>query len=233
MSKMKLFRNIENIVGIPLLKLYRDINLIVNKNESTYEDINNIVINHQDNIKKFLINKDLNEDSLYISNYISKIIKNNLQPVDDIICLTNPYESITIKVIAKDIPCVIGSKGYYYKDTELMKGIRDYLNELKNIDFENTEILSEDLFEVESNVMTALRYITNDKIIFRIKQDSIFENNKYRSLNKRFYLDDRESSKQIYNCLNEFIAEIESKMKENIEYTKPLPSDKILFTLEK
>ena len=81
--------------------------------------------------------------------------------------------------------------------------------------------------------MTALRYITNDKIIFRIKQDSIFENNKYRSLNKRFYLDNRESSKQIYNRLNEFIAEIESKMKENIEYTKPLPSDKILFTLDK
>ena len=233
MSKMKLFRNIENIVGIPLLKLYRDINLIVNKNESTYEDINNIVINHQDNIKKFLINKDLNEDSLYISNYISKIIKNNLQPVDDIICLTNPYESITIKVIAKDIPCVIGSKGYYYKDTELMKGIRDYLNELKNIDFENTEILSEDLFEVESNVMTALRYITNDKIIFRIKQDSIFENNKYRSLNKKFYLDDRESSKQIYNCLNEFIVEINSKINKNNEYIKSLPSDKILFTLDK
>lgn len=232
MSKMKLFRNIENIVGIPLLKLYRDINLIVNKNESTYEDINNIVINHQDNIKKFLINKDLNEDSLYISNYISKIIKNNLQPVDDIICLTNPYESITIKVIAKDIPCVIGSKGYYYKDTELMKGIRDYLNELKNIDFENTEILSEDLFEVESNVMTALRYITNDKIIFRIKQDSIFENNKYRSLNKKFYLDDRESSKQIYNCLNEFIVEINSKINKNNEYIKSLPSDKILSTFE-
>ena len=233
MSKMKLFRNIENIVGIPLLKLYRDINLIVNKNESTYEDINNIVINHQDNIKKFLINKDLNEDSLYISNYISKIIKNNLQPVDDIICLTNPYESITIKVIAKDIPCVIGSKGYYYKDTELMKGIRDYLNGLKNIDFENTEILSEDLFEVESNVMTALRYITNDKIIFRIKQDSIFENNKYRSLNKKFYLDDRKSSKQIYDFLNEFIVKIKSKMNENVKYLKPLPSDKILFTLDK
>lgn len=233
MSKMKLFRNIENVVGIPLPKLYRDINLIVNKNESTYEDINNIVINHQDNIKKFLINKDLNEDSLYISNYISKIIKNNLQPVDDIICLTNPYESITIKVIAKDIPCVIGSKGYYYKDTELMKGIRDYLNELKNIDFENTEILSEDLFEVESNVMTALRYITNDKIIFRIKQDSIFENNKYRSLNKKFYLDDRESSKQIYNCLNKFIVEINSKINKNNEYIKSLPSDKILFTLDK
>lgn len=232
MSKMKLFRNIENIVGIPLPKLYRDINLIVNKNESTYEDINNIVINHQDNIKKFLINKDLNEDSLYISNYISKIIKNNLQPVDDIICLTNTYESITIKVIAKDIPCVIGSKGYYYKDTELMKGIRDYLNELKNIDFENTEILSEDLFEVESNVMTALRYITNDKIIFRIKQDSIFENNKYRSLNKKFYLDDRESSKQIYNCLNEFIVEINSKINKNNEYIKSLPSDKILSTFE-
>lgn len=232
MSKMKLFRNIENIVGISLPKLYRDINLIVNKNESTYEDINNIVINHQDNIKKFLINKDLNEDSLYISNYISKIIKNNLQPVDDIICLTNPYESITIKVIAKDIPCVIGSKGYYYKDTELMKGIRDYLNELKNIDFENTEILSEDLFEVESNVMTALRYITNDKIIFRIKQDSIFENNKYRSLNKKFYLDDRESSKQIYNCLNEFIVEINSKINKNNEYIKSLPSDKILSTFE-
>ena len=233
MSKMKLFRNIENIVGIPLLKLYRDINLIVNKIESTYEDINNIVINHQDNIKKFLINKDLNEDSLYISNYISKIIKNNLQPVDDIICLTNPYESITIKVIAKDIPCVIGSKGYYYKDTELMKGIRDYLNELKNIDFENTDILSEDLFEIDSNVMTALRYITNDKIIFRIKQDSIFENNKYRSLNKKFYLDDRESSKQIYNCLNEFIVEINSKINKNNEYIKSLPSDKILFTLDK
>lgn len=232
MSKMKLFRNIENVVGIPLPKLYRDINLIVNKNESTYEDINNIVINHQDNIKKFLINKDLNEDSLYISNYISKIIKNNLQPVDDIICLTNPYESITIKVIAKDIPCVIGSKGYYYKDTELMKGIRDYLNELKNIDFENTEILSEDLFEVESNVMTALRYITNDKIIFRIKQDSIFENNKYRSLNKKFYLDDRESSKQIYNCLNKFIVEINSKINKNNEYIKSLPSDKILSTFE-
>lgn len=232
MSKMKLFRNIENVVGIPLPKLYRDINLIVNKNESTYEDINNIVINHQDNIKKFLINKDLNEDSLYISNYISKIIKNNLQPVDDIICLTNPYESITIKVIAKDIPCAIGSKGYYYKDTELMKGIRDYLNELKNIDFENTEILSEDLFEVESNVMTALRYITNDKIIFRIKQDSIFENNKYRSLNKKFYLDDRESSKQIYNCLNKFIVEINSKINKNNEYIKSLPSDKILSTFE-
>lgn len=232
MSKMKLFRNIENVVGIPLPKLYRDINLIVNKNESTYEDINNIVINHQDNIKKFLINKDLNEDSLYISNYISKIIKNNLQPVDDIICLTNPYESITIKVIAKDIPCVIGSKGYYYKDTELMKGIRDYLNELKNIDFENTEILSEDLFEVESNVMTALRYITNDTIIFRIKQDSIFENNKYRSLNKKFYLDDRESSKQIYNCLNKFIVEINSKINKNNEYIKSLPSDKILSTFE-
>ena len=113
-----------------------------------------------------------------------------------------------------------------------MKGIRDYLNELKNIDFENTEILSEDLFEVESNVMTALRYITNDKIIFRIKQDSIFENNKYRSLNKKFYLDDRESSKQIYNCLNEFIVEINSKINKNNEYIKSLPSDKILSTFE-
>lgn len=233
MKNIRLFKNIENIVGIPLPKLYRDINLIVNKNESTYNDINNIVINHQDSIKKFLTNKNLNENSLYISNYISKIIKNNLQPIDDIICLTNPYESITIKVVANNIPCVTGNKGYYYKDTKLMRDIRDCLNELKNIDFENTDILSEDLFEIDSNVMTALRYITNDKIIFRIKQDSIFENNKYRSLNKRFYLDDRESSKQIYNCLNEFIAEIESKMKENIEYTKPLPSDKILFTLDK
>ena len=59
MKNIRLFKNIENIVGIPLPKLYRDINLIVNKNESTYEDINNIIINHQDNIKKFLVNKNL------------------------------------------------------------------------------------------------------------------------------------------------------------------------------
>ena len=72
MKNIRLFKNIENIVGIPLPKLYRDINLIVNKNESTYKDINNIVINHQDSIKKFLTNKDLNENSLYISNYISQ-----------------------------------------------------------------------------------------------------------------------------------------------------------------
>ncbi len=233
MKNIRLFKNIENIVGIPLPKLYRDINLIVNKNESTYEDINNIVINHQDSIKKFLTNKDLNEDSLYISNYISKIIKNNLQPIDDIICLTNAFESIAIKVIANDIPCVIGNKGYYYKNTKLMTYIRECLNEFKSINFENTEILSEELFEVESNVMSTLRYITNDKIIFRIKQDSIFENNKYISLNKKFYLDDRESSKQIYDFLNEFIVKIKSKMNENVEYLKPLPSDKILFTLDK
>lgn len=233
MKNIRLFKNIENIVGIPLPKLYRDINLIVNKNESTYEDINNIVINHQDSIKKFLTNKDLNEDSLYISNYISKIIKNNLQPIDDIICLTNAFESIAIKVIANEIPCVIGNKGYYYKNTKLMTYIRECLNEFKSINFENTEILSEELFEVESNVMSTLRYITNDKIIFRIKQDSIFENNKYISLNKKFYLDDRESSKQIYDFLNEFIVKIKSKMNENVEYLKPLPSDKILFTLDK